>query len=129
MPEQLRRYLPLACGRIADPVFRDRLIRYEQNGHAQRLTQKRVIEELEARAPGFASSAVKLSGALHAQDGDELLIAAMGVRGLGWDGDGFGSAELEATRRWLRQKALTIAGGTKEIQLNIIAKRVLGLPD
>ena len=129
MPEQLRRYLPLACGRIADPVLRDRLIRYEQNGHAQRLTQKRVIEELEARAPGFASSAVKLSGALHAQDGDELLIAAMGVRGLGWDGDGFGSAELEATRRWLRQKALTIAGGTKEIQLNIIAKRVLGLPD
>ncbi|MFM8353577.1 MAG: acyl-CoA dehydrogenase family protein, partial [Gammaproteobacteria bacterium] len=37
--------------------------------------------------------------------------------------------ELEAQRNWLRQKALTIAGGTQEIQLNIIAKRVLGLPD
>jgi acyl-CoA dehydrogenase len=84
---------------------------------------------LTARAPGFASSAVKLTGALHAQEGDELLIAALGSRGVGWEGEPFDDAELEATRSWLRQKALTIAGGTKEIQLNIIAKRVLGLPD
>jgi alkylation response protein AidB-like acyl-CoA dehydrogenase len=105
------------------------LIRHEQNGHAQRLTQKRVIEELSARAPGFASSAVKLTGALHAQDGDELLLAAMGMRGIGWEGDGFEGEEIEAARSWLRQKSLTIAGGTQEIQLNIIAKRVLGLPD
>jgi alkylation response protein AidB-like acyl-CoA dehydrogenase len=129
MPEKIRRYAPVANGRIADAVLRDRLIRYEQNGHAQRLTQKRVIEELTARAPGFASSAVKLTGALHAQEGDELLIAALGSRGVGWEGESFDDAELEATRSWLRQKALTIAGGTKEIQLNIIAKRVLGLPD
>jgi alkylation response protein AidB-like acyl-CoA dehydrogenase len=129
MPEKIRAYAPLADGRIADTALRDRLIRYEQNGHAQRLTQKRVIEELTARAPGFASSAVKLTGALHTQEGDELLIAAMGTRGVGWDGEPFDDAELEATRAWLRQKALTIAGGTKEIQLNIIAKRVLGLPD
>jgi alkylation response protein AidB-like acyl-CoA dehydrogenase len=129
MPEQIRRYAALENGRIADPALRTRLIRYEQNGHAQRLTQKRVIEELTARAPGFASSAVKLSGALHTQEGDELLIEAMGTRGLGWDGAPFADDELEATRSWLRQKSLTIAGGTKEVQLNIIAKRVLGLPD
>jgi alkylation response protein AidB-like acyl-CoA dehydrogenase len=129
MPAKIRRYAGTDGTRIADPVLRDRLIRHEQNGHAQRLTQKRVIEELSARAPGFASSAVKLSGALHTQDGDELLLAAMGTRGIGWDGDAFADEELEATRTWLRQKALTIAGGTKEVQLNIIAKRVLGLPD
>jgi alkylation response protein AidB-like acyl-CoA dehydrogenase len=52
----------------------------------------------------------------------------MGTRGLG-AGDGFADEELAATRDWLRNKSLTIAGGTKEIQLNIIAKRVLGLPD
>jgi len=129
MPEILRRYLPTDGGRIADPVLRARLVRYEQNGHAQRLTQKRVIEELQARAPGYASSAVKLSGARHTQEGDELLLAAMGTRGIGWEGDGIDRADTEATRTWLRQKALTIAGGTKEVQLNIIAKRVLGLPD
>ncbi len=129
MPEKIRRYAPVQNGRIIDPALRARLIRYEQNGHAQRLTQKRVIEELSARAPGFASSAVKLTGALHTQEGDELLLAAMGSRGIGWAGDGFNDDELEATRSWLRQKSLTIAGGTKEVQLNIIAKRVLGLPD
>jgi alkylation response protein AidB-like acyl-CoA dehydrogenase len=133
MPETVRRYVGPAIGRLADPELRDRLIRHEQNGHAQRLTQRRVIEELQARAPGFASSAVKRTGALHAQAGDELLLAAMGSRGLGeFDGAsgvGFTPDELEAQRNWLRQKALTIAGGTQEIQLNIIAKRVLGLPD
>ena len=129
MPEKVRQYAVVENGRIADPALRARLIRYEQNGHAQRLTQKRVIEELTARAPGFASSAIKLSGALHTQEGDELLLDAMGTRGLGWSGEPFADEELEAARSWLRQKALTIAGGTKEVQLNIIAKRVLGLPD
>ena len=129
MPEKVARYVPRRNGKLSDPDIRDRLIRHEQNGLAQQLTRQRVIEEMRARAPGFASSAVKLSGALHAQDGHELLIAAMGSRGIGWAGESFEAAETEATREWLRQKALTIAGGTKEIQLNIIAKRVLGLPD
>ncbi|MCZ6656818.1 MAG: acyl-CoA dehydrogenase family protein, partial [Gammaproteobacteria bacterium] len=62
-------------------------------------------------------------------EGHELLLSAMGTRGVGWSGDGSTPEEAETTREWLRQKSLTIAGGTKEIQLNIIAKRVLGLPD
>ncbi len=129
MPERVARYVARRNGKLADAHIRDRLIRYQQNGLAQQLTQRRVIEEMQARAPGFASSAVKLSGALHAQEGHELLLAAMGARGIGWNGESFEADEIEATRNWLRQKALTIAGGTKEIQLNIIAKRVLGLPD
>ena len=129
LPEQVKRYATMRDGRIADPVLRARLVRHEQNVHAQRLTQRRTIEELQARAPGFASSAVKLTGALNEQEANELLLAALGTRGVGWDGDGFSEDEIEATREWLRQKALTIAGGTKEVQLNILAKRVLGLPD
>jgi acyl-CoA dehydrogenase len=127
MPQMVAAQVGRDGSRLADEVIRQRLIRYEQNGHAQRLTQRRAIEELSARAPGFTSSAVKLSGALHTQEGDELLLAAMGSRGALWSNPD-GSAN-EATRRWLRQKSLTIAGGTKEVQLNIIAKRVLGLPD
>jgi alkylation response protein AidB-like acyl-CoA dehydrogenase len=51
------------------------------------------------------------------------------VKGLGWSGDAFASDDLKATRRWLMSKSDSIAGGTSEIQRNIIAKRVLGLPD
>lgn len=129
MPDWARRYAGSATGRIEDPQLRDRLIRHEMQGLAQRLTQRRAIEELQSRAPGYTSSAVKLSGALLTQEADELRLALAGTRGIGWSGDGFEADELHATRTWLRQKSLTIAGGTKEIQLNIIAKRVLGLPD
>ena len=86
-----------------------------------------MVEETKALAPGFASSAVKLSNALNTQDGDELIVKALGIDGLQWD-----TAEGDiqsAMKRWLYQKSLTIAGGTQEVQLNIIAKRVLGLPD
>ncbi|MCH2333494.1 MAG: acyl-CoA dehydrogenase family protein [Pseudomonadales bacterium] len=129
MPEQIRRHAKVIGSRIADPGIRARLIRYQQNDLAQRLTQQRVIEETRAHAPGFASSAVKLTGALHTQEGDELLLHTSGTHGLDWGATGSSIETSEIAKAWLRQKALTIAGGTKEIQLNIIAKRVLGLPD
>ena len=53
----------------------------------------------------------------------------MGGQGLGWEGEGFANSELEATRNWLNSRAVTIYGGTNEVQMNIIGKRVLGLPD
>lgn len=115
-------------GRIADPATRDWVTRHSMNTRAQRLTQKRAIDELQSRAPGFTSSAVKLTNALNIQDGDELLVSVLGTQALAWD-DSADPATLEQMKRWLYQKSLTIAGGTKEVQMNIIAKRVLGLPD
>ncbi len=53
----------------------------------------------------------------------------MGALGLGWRGDGFSDDELSSTRKWLFSKGFLIAGGSSEVQRNIIAKRVLGLPD
>jgi len=129
MPELIERYVPKVKGQLADPALRRWLTQFEMNSHAQRLTQRRAIEELDSRAPGFTSSAVKLTNALNIQDGDELLIAAMGQQGFRWDPATADPVELEALQKWLYQKSLTIAGGTKEVQLNIIAKRVLGLPD
>lgn len=129
MPELIRRYAGEEGGKIADHNLRSWLTCFEMNTHAQRITQRRAIEELESRAPGFTSSAVKLSNALNIQDGDELLIAAMGTQGFRWEEETADESQLAALKRWLYQKSLTIAGGTKEIQLNIIAKRVLGLPD
>ena len=59
----------------------------------------------------------------------ELMLQAIGSQGLGWEGEGFNDEELQLTREWLRSKANSIEGGTSEVQLNVIAKRVLGLPD
>jgi len=129
VPGMVRDYTgTTAEGRLADPALRTRLVRYLMNERAQQLTQSRAIEELKSRAPGFTSSAVKLTGALLKQEGDEILVEAMGVRMLGAD-DQFAAGERAAQRNWLYGKSLTIAGGTKEVQKNIIAKRVLGLPD
>ena len=107
MPEQIRRHAKVIGSRIADPGIRARLIRYQQNDLAQRLTQQRVIEETRAHAPGFASSAIKLTGALHTQEGDELLLHTSGTHGLDWGATGSSIATSEIAE----------------------AKRVLGLPD
>jgi alkylation response protein AidB-like acyl-CoA dehydrogenase len=72
---------------------------------------------------------MKYAGAKIAQDRTELSIEAMGHQGLGWEGEGFAGDELAATRGWLRAKANSIEGGTSEINLNVVSKRVLGLPD
>jgi len=130
LPDLVRKYVGTDSGKIADFGMRERLLRYEMNTKSQQITQKRAIEELQARAPAFTSSAVKLTNALNIQDGDEILMDAMGPGGYQWnDESGATKDEVAALKRWLYQKSLTIAGGTKEVQLNIIAKRVLGLPD
>ncbi|MEE2783536.1 MAG: acyl-CoA dehydrogenase family protein [Pseudomonadota bacterium] len=124
----VQQYAGDAKGRIEAPATRAWLTQFEINTKAQQLTQKRAVEELQSHAPGFTSSAVKLSNALNIQDGDELIISSLGTQGLRWD-DSADKHELGLIKKWLSQKSLTIAGGTKEVQLNIIAKRVLGLPD
>ena len=116
-------------GAIDEPQLRSRLLSYEMNSRIHRMTQRRVMEELQAHAPGFGSSVVKLAGAVLQKERHELHLTALGHRGLGWEGAEFSANDLAATKTWLRQKSLTIAGGTAEVQLNIIAKRVLGLPD
>jgi alkylation response protein AidB-like acyl-CoA dehydrogenase len=57
------------------------------------------------------------------------MVEALGHQGLGWEGEAYDPAEILAVRGWLRTKANSIEGGTSEVNLNVIAKRVLGLPD
>ena len=57
------------------------------------------------------------------------MLKILGEKALGWqDNDNFNDEELMVPFDWMGAKTHTIAGGTSEIQLNIIAKRVLGLP-
>ncbi len=125
-----RRYLGLDDDRIADGVLRDEVVRWKMDDAAFKLTQRRVGEESRVRdTPGEATSIFKLFGSTLAQDRQDLLMRLMGIRGLGWEGGAFTDDELGAARSWLASRAVTIYGGTNEVQANIIAKRVLGLPD
>ena len=128
--EVAREYLGIEDGRIADPAARARILRYHVDSAAFQLTVKRVTEENKSnRTPGDATSIFKLVGATLQRDGLDIKRDLMGTRGIGWDGDAFAADELEATREWLWSRTTTIYGGTNEVQRNIIAKRVLGLPD
>jgi alkylation response protein AidB-like acyl-CoA dehydrogenase len=71
----------------------------------------------------------KIYGTELNQRRQELLLSIAGPQSLGWEGEGFNQRELTLTRDWLRSRGNSIEGGTSEVQLNIIAKRVLGLPD
>ncbi|MGB2239334.1 MAG: acyl-CoA dehydrogenase family protein, partial [Pseudomonadales bacterium] len=88
-----------------------------------------VQENLNGKTPGATTSIFKLVGSTLARNAAELKSELMGGQGLGWEGEGFANSELEATRNWLNSRAVTIYGGTNEVQMNIIGKRVLGLPD
>lgn len=100
------------------------------NQRAFGLTQKRAREESESGAtPTFLTSFFKYYGSEVLNERLEIQLEAMGSQGLGWQGSAFNDLEQNLARTWLRSKAGTIAGGSSEIQLNIIAKRVLGLPD
>ena len=58
-----------------------------------------------------------------------MAISLADLDGLGWDADPYSERDIAITRQWLRSRGNSIEGGTSEVQLNIIAKRVLGLPD
>jgi alkylation response protein AidB-like acyl-CoA dehydrogenase len=126
-----RRYLPARDdGRLLEPVLRDRLTQVELDQLCLDLTLSRSRDRLKAgQPPGPEASIFKLYGTELNQRRRELMMALAGPQGLGWEGPGFSDEELTLTRDWLRSRGNTIAGGTSEIQLNIIAKNVLGLPD
>lgn len=117
-------------GRIADAGLRDRIAQYSMDNAAFQLTRRRAAEEAEAGAPpGPMSAMFKYYATELNKTRYERMIEAEGFQALGWEGDGFTDDEVRITREWLRSKANTIEGGTSEVQLNIIAKRVLALPD
>jgi alkylation response protein AidB-like acyl-CoA dehydrogenase len=125
-----KEYLGETDGRIADPAVRTQVLQHVMQEKSMQLTGQRVMEESKSSgAPGAATSIFKYVGSTLAKNGSELKSMLRGTRGLGWEGAGFTDEDLDATRSWLRDRAVTIYGGTNEVQLNIIAKRVLGLPD
>ena len=131
VPELAKKYRGADdTGQIADADLRTRIIKHEMDQRAFFLTLRRAALEAKGNAgPSAATSVMKNVGARITQDRAELNIEIMGMQGLGWDGEGFTEDELAQTRSWLWGKAVSIYGGSSEIQNNVIAKRILGMLD
>ncbi|MFK0572169.1 acyl-CoA dehydrogenase family protein [Endozoicomonas sp.] len=123
-------HVGLKNGQVADPVFRQSIARHEIQKRALDKTQQRMMDEF-AQGVGDMNVAMilKYVGTEEEKRKYELILKMAGEQALGWSGDGFSEAELQLTRDWLSSRTHSIAGGTSEIQLNIIGRRVLGLPD
>ncbi len=118
------------AGRLADVDLRSRVASHLIDARAHGLTLARVAAESRgASGASNAASILKNSATQVAQVRAELLIEIAGNRGVGWEGEGFTEAEVENVRSWLSGKAMSIYGGSFEVQNNIISKRILGLPD
>jgi alkylation response protein AidB-like acyl-CoA dehydrogenase len=115
---------------LSDAVLRDEIARNEMEERSFALTTQRSRDAAKAgHQPGPESSLFKLYGTELNKRRMELSVRIAGPQALGWEGPGFADEELDLTRQWLRSRGNSIEGGTSEVQLNIIAKRVLGLPD
>lgn len=130
LPDLARRYIDDEGGKLADPIVRDRVAQLEIDRKCFELTLARSRDGMKAgHKPGPETSFFKLYGTELNMRRRELMVQIAGPQGLGWEGDGFSDDEIRMTRDWLRSRGNSIEGGTSEVQLNIIAKRVLGLPD
>ncbi|HEY2661917.1 MAG TPA: acyl-CoA dehydrogenase family protein [Caulobacteraceae bacterium] len=117
-------------GRLADGDLRTRITKNRMEMQAFLQTVSRVEAESRAsKGPSAATSIIKYAAATMAQERSELMVEAMGHQGLGWEGEGYTPEEMVAVRGWLRSKGNSIEGGTSEVNLNVVSKRVLGLLD
>ena len=130
LPELAKQQLGSAGERIADPVLRAQVAQCELDSLALRLTMNRSADEAAAGQGGeHIASLLKLYGSALTNRRHELMMTLLGADGLGWEAPGASAAALRTTRQWLRAKGNSIEGGTNEIQRNVIAKRILGLPE
>ncbi|TMA39277.1 MAG: acyl-CoA dehydrogenase [Deltaproteobacteria bacterium] len=113
--------LARSIGRARDPAVRQEIARRWIDVEIMRLMNCRTLTRLErGEEPGPESSLVKLFWAELTQRLHELGLALEGPRGQ--------LAEGRWQQTWLWSRVASIAGGTSEVQANIIAQRLLGLP-
>lgn len=126
-----RRYVGIGeDGKLKDADLRQRLAKHLMDRHSHSLTLARVAAEAKGNVEvSAAASILKNSATTVSQTRADLMLEIMGDQGLGWEGDAFDPNELETVRSWLYGMASSIAGGSFEIQYNIISKNILGLPE
>ncbi|KIN66200.1 Acyl-CoA dehydrogenase family protein [Sulfitobacter noctilucae] len=107
-----------------DAILRADAMRCEVDALAIGLTLERYKDQSEAgQGAGDASAMLKYMGTELNKQRHELMMSAGGSDALEWDGP-LGNRAGD----WLRTKANSIEGGTSEVMLSIVSRRVLGLP-
>ncbi|MGW2589834.1 acyl-CoA dehydrogenase [Streptomyces sp. NPDC001515] len=87
------------------------------------LALRTTLRTVSGQQPGPEASVAKLLGVEHQQRVWETCVEWQGTAALTGEGE-----RLDATWQFLNARCLSIAGGTTEVQLNIIGERMLGLP-
>ncbi|MCY4257106.1 MAG: acyl-CoA dehydrogenase family protein [bacterium] len=110
-----------------DPVVRDSLADFYIRERIQDFIGMRIRQSMEAgQTPGPESSIAKLNTALLTVQSADIAIAIAGAQGQAWDSDN--DAGGDYSRSVVGAPGMGIAGGTNEVQRNVIGERVLGLP-
>jgi len=111
-------------GGLSDATLRADAMKCEIDSLAISLTLERYKDQSEAgQGAGDASAMLKYMGTELNKQRHELMMTAGGSDALEWDGP-LGNRAGD----WLRTKANSIEGGTSEVMLSIVSRRVLGLP-
>jgi len=116
-----------AQGRLLDLSLRSQVASFEVD-EAAFAAWLQMTADRARRGEGHpaVASGLKYYGAELNKRRWELLAASGGADALEWEGSH--SKDGEVTRTWLRSKGNSIEGGTSEVQLNVVAKHILGLP-
>jgi acyl-CoA dehydrogenase len=113
-------------GRMNNPILRAEVAAWEIDGACFALTAERVTDEVKSgQGVGATSAMLKYFGTELNKRRFETLLKINGSDGMVWNGEASNGGWLPRT--WLRTKGNSIEGGTSEVQLNIIAKNILGL--
>jgi acyl-CoA dehydrogenase len=116
-----------AGGRLRDPLLRADIARAAIDTYASAATAQRYMEEAATGGElGARSAMLKYDSSELNKRRNELMMSLAGNEGLYFDGNLGPASDL--AQRWLRSKGNSIEGGTSEIMLDIIAKRILELP-
>ncbi len=115
---------------LEDESFRQRLTQLEMDADGLRYTRYRLQTAImQGRAPGPEASIFKLFQSELCQALYDLALEAMGPEAANWYNQEMPPEAYDMPMQMTITRAMSIYAGSNEIQRNIIAKRVLGLPD
>ncbi len=118
-----------AHGTVTDPIRRQRLAALFIESEILRLIRLRTVSaKVQGLEPGPEASVRKALADEHGQHVMAAAVELAGSGGLLLDQGPFGEATGMWAKGYLFSRALTIGGGTSEVQRNILAERILGLP-